>query len=179
MKEIPLTRGYVALVGDCDFERVSFGRKWQALVAHRTDDSVRVYAYRGVGQKKREYLHRMILNAPPSKQVDHKDGDGLNNVRSNLRLGNNRQNQMNKKPCLVRCGSPTSSRFKGVYQVNDSGRWCAGIRVKGKTVYLGVFAREEDAARAYDEMARKLFGRWARENSPLSKNKQKKDCRSG
>ena len=169
MKEIPLTRGYVALVDDEDYERVSTGRKWQALVLHRTDGSVKVYAHRGIDQKTREYLHRFILNAPSSKQVDHKDGDGLNNARANLRLCNNQQNQRNKKTCLVRCGRPTSSRFKGVSKVKKTDRWRADIRVDGKTIYLGTFPSEEEAAQAYDEIARKLFGRWNRKNNPWQK----------
>jgi hypothetical protein len=108
-------------------------------------------------------MHRQIMGvSDPAIKVDHRDGNGLNNCRLNLRLATNRQNVRNNRGRKRRLGP-----YKGVH---PSGRplkpWAAKITVDGKTVNLGRFTEPEQAARAYDAAARKHFGEFARLNLP-------------
>ena len=103
-------------------------------------------------------MHRYLLQANPGERVDHQDGNGLNNRRENIRKATSSQNGMN-----ARAQVGGSSKFKGVWRPT---RWRAEIRVNYKTIHLGSFATEEEAAHAYDEAARRLFGEFARVNFP-------------
>jgi len=146
MKEIPLTNGGVALVDDGDFH---FVMKWKW---RRTSKG---YVRANDGG---HLLHRIIMNAPDGKLVDHWDGNKLDNRRSNLRMCNNQQNIRNSKP---RSGT---SNFKGVSK--DGVRWIAKIKVDGVSIALGGYSAERDAALAYDRAALKHFGEFARLNFP-------------
>jgi AP2 domain len=92
--------------------------------------------------------------------IDHANGNGLDNQRTNLRPAGQRLNMANIRPQATR----KSSRFKGV-RLLPSGKWQARIRV-GQPVYLGVFGDEEAAARAYDAAARAAWGEFGRLNFP-------------
>lgn len=114
-------------------------------------------------------MHRLILGAGAKETVDHKDGDGLNNQRSNIRLCTVAQNVRNRrKSSLAR-----SSRFKGVayapskssgIRTRKRNPWEARIWVGGRNKSLGRYSTEEDAARAYDRAAIEHFGEFARTN---------------
>jgi len=91
--------------------------------------------------------------------VDHRNGDGLDNRRQNLRPANDSKNQMN-----ARMRSDNPSGFKGVCA--DRHRWMARIQLDGRRTYLGYFATPQEAARAYDAAAVELFGEYARPNFP-------------
>jgi hypothetical protein len=106
-----------------------------------------------------DFLHRIVLGTGRRVQVDHRNGDGLDNRRSNLRPCNHRQNQWNSSG--KRRGK---SRYKGV--VLTKWGWHAQIRCGDKRPYLGVFATEEEAARVYDAAARRLHGEFAKLNFP-------------
>jgi hypothetical protein len=102
-------------------------------------------------------MHRDILRLRSRrKKVDHKDHDGLNNQRRNIRSCTNRQNQQNRKP----------SRLKGFIFNRTNGNYNARIHVNGKMIYLGVGKTPEEAARIYDKAAVKYFGRFACPNFP-------------
>jgi hypothetical protein len=104
-------------------------------------------------------MHRAILEGAP--QVDHIDGDGLNNQRSNLRPATQAQNMANSRKY-----STNTSGFKGVGWHKAAKKWRADITFDYKTRYLGLFPTAEDAARAYDSAAKSLFGVFACLNFP-------------
>ncbi len=148
-----------AMVDDGDFEFLSQW-KWYGMPGKgrvRVYRSIRVE--RGAGGKKRNICtHREIMNPPPGLMVDHIDGDGLNNQRSNLRICTNAENSKN------RIQSRTSKRrFKGVRNTRGS-KFNARIKVDFKEIHLGHFDTEEEAALAYNAAAIKYFGAFAKLN---------------
>lgn len=148
-KELPLSQGKTAIVDDGDFELVNQA-KWYAKLEHRV-----YYAM----NRRLGFLHRFILNAPSDKQVDHINGDGLDNRRANLRLASGSQNQHNSK---IR--SDNSSGYKGVYWDKGLKQWRAQIKSNNQFTTLGHFSDAKDAARAYDAAAIKYHGEFARLN---------------
>lgn len=160
MAKIELTRGKVALIDDEDFARVSLYRwvamyrRWKAQGKWRT----RIYAvhyYKEGGKFKTLPLHRLILQAEAGFDVDHKNGNTLDNRRNNLRACTRSQNRANQR---LTCGT---SRYKGVSWKSNKRRWRATIRINGKGIHLGQFRSERDAALAYNKMAIKSFGEYA------------------
>ena len=107
-------------------------------------------------------LHREILNAPSHLLVDHRNSDGFDNLKYNLRLATRSQNQFNRR----KTKSKTSSRFVGVYYSTRKNRWMANIHLHRKRIWLGSFKSEIDAARAYDIAAIKYHGEFAKLNFP-------------
>lgn len=154
---IPLTRGKVTLVNDKDVAKLA-GWTWRA-VYRKGRNLWYAQGYRG-GLKTREdvYMHQLVAGAKRGKIVDHKDGDGLNNRRRNLRHCTVRQNVLGAG---VR---PHSSRYKGVYWSKRDRVWRAQIGVHRKIICLGNFRDEGDAGRAYNKAARKHYGEFARLN---------------
>ncbi len=106
------------------------------------------------------YLHREIVGAEPGVEVDHRDGDGLNNRRANLRVTTHRLNLANQRTQQ----RPKSSRFKGVSFYKRDGRWEASIKVDGRKRRLGCFDDEIEAAKAYNAAALAAWGEFARLN---------------
>ena len=159
MRAVPLTQGKVALVDDEDYERVMAEGAWHA--SRRGD---KWYAVKHLHRPQRGslYLHRFTVSAPPDKDVDHINGNSLDNQKANLRLCTMTQNQGNRGKDRDR----TTSHFKGVYRHTQCARWAAQIRINGKLKYLGLFVSEEEAARAYDQRAPEVFGPFARLNFP-------------
>ncbi|MFH1371916.1 MAG: HNH endonuclease [Planctomycetota bacterium] len=116
----------------------------------------------GKVKTKRVYLHRAIMRAPKRKLVDHRNGDGLDNRRANLRLATRSQNMMNR----AKIKSKTSSKYIGVSFDKGCKRWRAAIRVNYKQRHLGSFKDEIEAAKVYDAAARKYHKDFARLNFP-------------
>lgn len=157
--EVPLTKGKVAKI-DCA-DMLIIGRfRWSASLsdghwyARRSDwDGVRPGTLS---------MHRWILEAPAGMYVDHINGDGLDNRRSNLRLATPSQNNANRRGRV----SGVTSQFIGVCKRHR--RWHARIRRDGKMTRLGSFASAEDAARAYDAAVVELRGEFALTNFPTA-----------
>ncbi len=105
-------------------------------------------------------LHRIIMNAPAGLLVDHQNGNGLDNRRANLRLATHSQNLCNSRINKSNC----SSQFRGVSLFRRRGVWSARIKIRGKSIFLGYFDNEIDAAKAYDRAAIKYHGEFARLN---------------
>jgi hypothetical protein len=159
MKEIKLTRGQVALVDDEDFEELS-KYSWHAVWNKTGNKFYAQHNYRVKNKTKTLRMHRLILGlTDPKIQCDHKDGNGLNNQRENLRKATNRQNQMNQKKRL-NC----SSKYTGVSWSTEKRKWRSYIRIDDKYKYLGYFDDEIEAAKAYNEAAEKRSGEFANLN---------------
>ena len=104
------------------------------------------------------YMHRLIMSAPDDKSIDHRDGNGLNNRRDNLRFATQSQNMANRDKM-----SNNTSGFKGVFKIRN--KYKAQIKVNHKSIQGGrLFDNPVDAARRYNEMALKYFGEYARLN---------------
>ncbi len=153
MKQIRVgKKGHFALVDDADFELAST-LTWSL---HRSKRSYGEVLYATNGSRG---LHRLIMGDPPGLDVDHRDGDGLNNQRSNLRVATGSQNCRNSRKA-ANC----SSQFKGVSWTPTTERWLANIYADGRNLYLGSFRNEAEAALAYNVAARDCFGEFAHLN---------------
>jgi hypothetical protein len=156
-KRISLTRGKFAIVDDEDYEWLS---QWKWCYT-KTRGTSTGYAMRSItrnGKSKAILMHRFILSAPSHLQVDHADGNGLNNRRSNIRLATVSQQMANRN-------RPKNSRpFRGVRWVEEKKKWRAEITADGKVRHIGYFDDPILAALAYDKKAVKHFGEFARPN---------------
>lgn len=158
---IPLNQGKFALIDEADADLI-LGRQWFVQRVAQSDSLF--YAYTGSAKDgTRISMHRLITGAEPGVLVDHRNGDGLDNRRHNLRTCTHTQNMQNRK-----MHSNNRSGFKGVYQHRGKGsnRWYAQLRVDGRRIHIGAFPTPEDAARAYDEAALRHHGEFARLNFP-------------
>ena len=133
---------------------------WVAIETGCSRDDIRVRAG-GRGGGRRVKLARLIMGAGPSEFVDHINGDPLDNRRINLRLCSRAENARNR-----RAQKDGTSHFKGVWFVKRRSTWGAGISIDGQTRHIGYFANEADAAAAYDNAARRLYGEFAALNFP-------------
>jgi AP2 domain/HNH endonuclease len=137
---------YLTIIDAQDYPTVG-ALRWHHVHTGRTD-----YA-----KNQGTYLHRVIL--PGTALVDHKDHDGLNNTRSNLRPATHSENHANS-PLLTN----NTSGFKGVYWSKEKNKWQAQITIRGHRQNLGRYATPELAAEAYNKAASEAFGAHARLN---------------
>lgn len=152
-----------AQVDDEDFERCKEGPRWYAYLPKNKRS---FYAQRSIkirGKYHTQQLHRFILSMPVNQKLDHKDRNGLNCKRTNLRPCTDVQNQGNRSKEDKR---KTSSSFKGVSFYKPTKKWRSYIRVDKKLTFLGDFQFEIAAAKAYDTAAVTVFGDFARLNFP-------------
>jgi hypothetical protein len=127
------------------------GHRWYAHKDRNT-----FYAH--TDGKRTALMHRLLL--PDAVEVDHKDRNGLNNQRANLRPATSSQNAANRRKRKV----AVTSQYKGVDWYRRTGKYYARIMVNGKQHYLGSFTNQEDAARAYNAAAVEHFGKFAKLN---------------
>jgi hypothetical protein len=149
MKYLTLTNGKQAAVDDEDYQEV-IKHNWYCRKIGKAE-----YAATSINGKF-HYLHRFIIKPQAHEIIDHKNRDGLDNRRSNLRICSRSENNANS----IGKGGSKTSKYKGVYK-HAKGKWQAELRVKGVNHYLGLFINEEDAAKAYDNRAKELFGEFA------------------
>jgi hypothetical protein len=153
MIEIELSKGKVTIVDDdCPIEILH--EKWHYLK--------KGYAYRTKyinGKKYATYMHREIMGAPNKIQVDHINGDKLDNRKENLRLCTASENAMNKNKAIN-----NTSGFKGVYFQKATLKFMARISFNNKMLYLGLFESAKEAAITYNEAAVKYHGEFANLN---------------
>lgn len=153
MKSIPLTREKFALVDDEDYDYLC---KWKWQYQHNGTTG---YAIRSGWDGEHKFsirMHREIMKATDSDDIDHKDGNGLNNCKSNLRRATKQENTFNRRK-----RSGCSSKYKGVCFYKDRNKWGANIWINYKQICIGRFSSEVEAALAYNEKARELFGEFA------------------
>lgn len=165
MKTIPLMQDRVALVDECDYNYL-MQWKWFPVVS---GSKTKVYARRNRRLVNSVYerpqdgdgsfrMHKIIAwrMGLLTNQIDHYNGNGLDNRRANLRAATPSQNGANRGPQVN-----NTSGFKGVYWSVWASKWMASIRVNRKLIYLGYFDSPRDAARVYNEAALKHFGKFA------------------
>lgn len=152
--KIELTKGFWATIDVDDLHLVE-GKVWTATCNRHT-----TYAYRnerdGSGKVNSVLMHRLIAGAGPDNIVDHRDRNGLNNRRSNLRLCDYSENICNSK---LRADS--TSGYKGVSWHGARGRYRANIKIRGKNTFLGYFDDPEDAHDAYVRASKRLHKEFA------------------
>jgi len=160
--EIPLTQGCHAIV---DNENISLLNMHRWYTSSRASKGETRYAKRKE-KGKTVYMHREIMNAPAGIEIDHINGNGLDNRRVNLRVCTAAQNQQNSTK-RAHC----SSKFKGVALSKNQKKWTARICINGKKIWIGRYRSEFEAAEAYDKKAVELFGEFANINFPSQKTK--------
>ena len=161
---IQLSQGAVALVDSEDLRILDLHRWCLSFTLQRKRYARRCEKGRTI------YMHREIMNPPPHMEIDHINGDGLDNRKQNLRICTRSQNQRNSKKRIVK-----SSNFKGVCFDKTGNKWRARIYYEKKNNQIGQFDTDFEAAEAYDKKAIELFGEFARLNFPRAAGKQAKD----
>lgn len=151
---IALNRGFALVDADMFDELNAF--VWSV--------SGRKYAARGDGNQRTMSLHHAVLKVPSHVHIDHKNCNGHDCRKQNLRIADNSLNHAN----IGKMNRATSSKYKGVHFRRDRKRWSAEIKVMYRTLKLGCYATEHEAALAYDVAAVQHFGEFARTNFPSS-----------
>jgi len=157
MKQIELSKQgkykgkYFAIVDDENFNKLNQFR-WKVEQKNKKPNNVYAVAD---GMR----MHRIIINAPQGVDVDHKNGNGLDNRKKNLRLCTLTENQANSKK-----RKNTSSKYKGVHWNKNRNKWQVQISFQNKHFLIGRFTSEIEAAKIYDIKAKELFGEFARTN---------------
>jgi hypothetical protein len=159
----PLTNSGLAIVDAADWAAVGL-YKWRSVKRGRCFQKTYVET---TIDGKNVHLHRFLMGAQPGQVVDHINGDGLDNRRSNLRVCSQRENSRNRRGW----GRP----LKGAAIRKDTGRWRARIMVDGQEISLGCYGTEREALATYDIAAREHFGEFALLNgAPPSRTAPKK-----
>lgn len=145
-----------AIVDPEDYQRIAMD-DWQLYDNHNK----KYYAVR-IEDCKIVFMHRQIMGNPVGKVIDHRNREGLDNRKSNLRIATRSQNNCNRKQIQG------SSKYRGVCYVKSRKKWRVAISYNGTYKHLGFFENEEDAARAYDEAAKIYHGEFATLNFTLN-----------
>lgn len=148
-KKIPLTQNRFTIVDNEDYHKLI---KYNWCVSSG-------YATRGTNSNGHFKMHRVIMNAKNNEEIDHIDGNRLNNQKSNLRIVTRTQNQMNRK-----LQKNNKSGYKGVSWCSKSKKWLSQIRINTHTKFLGYFVNKNKAAVVYNEAAMKYFGEFCNIN---------------
>lgn len=150
MKKIKLTKNQFSIIDDGLFQYLN-KFKWSCQKGIK-------YAGRRLDNKI-VLLHRLIINAPKGLEVDHINGNGLDNRIENLRICTASENRKNHK--LLKTNK---SGFNGVSWSKQENKWVVCISLKNKTFHAGSFLDKNEAAKKYNELAKKHYGNFARLN---------------
>jgi len=151
-----------AIVDPYDYDRLR-RYKWRLNRSNRTYYAFRTVSRGPLFRPQVLWMHHTILPPPDGYLTDHRNHNGLDNRRSNLRIATYSENVQNAR----KTKSKTSSRYKGVDFVKATGKWRARICVAGYRIFLGSFDSELEAALAYDTAAKLYFGQFACLNFPM------------
>ena len=159
-RRIRMAQPKYAKVDPGDYKRLR-GYEWFAT-KKRNRFYVRRHVAGGKGKEKLIYLHQEIIDVPQGMVIDHINHDGMDNRKANLRPATHSQNM-----CHVRKRPGTKhSKYKGIYWKKRNRKWMAMIGFQKKRIHLGYFRSEIDAAKAYDQAARRYHKDFASLNFP-------------
>jgi hypothetical protein len=170
-REIPLNNNLSAIVDVEDYECL-IKWKWRAKKKKNTYYAYR-QSYRKGGGSRIVLMHRLILNAVEGVEVDHENGNGLDNRRLNLRIATTAENQHNQT--VLR--SDNTIGFKGVFKDKRRNKYHGQLQVGEKHLTFGSFDTPQEAADLYDEMAIKYFGEFACTNAKMRKIREEKGAK--
>jgi len=156
-----MTQPKYAKVDPADYKRLR-KYEWSAKKSHKS-----FYAFGRIADNKTEKaktkcMHREVIKVPDGMLIDHINHDSMDNRRANLRAATFSQNMRNRK----KRSDAKSSKYKGVCRFKGQRKWVARITFEKKRIYLGDFENEIDAAKAYDEAAKKYHKEFAVLNFP-------------
>jgi hypothetical protein len=160
-RRIQLTQGKYAIVDPDDFARLN-KQKWHAQISNSTFYAERTMRLQD-GKRVVIKMHRQILKVPDHMFVDHINHNGLDNRKANLRQATRAQNSRNRRKVQK---ANFHSKYKGLTWYKHEKRWAVRIMVDGKSKFLGYFDDEVEAAKAYDNAAKKYHREYALLNFP-------------
>jgi hypothetical protein len=155
-RRIPLTQGKIAIVDPEDYKHLK-KYKWYARKSRRTFYAVCYITKPKYLGRRNVYMHQLVIHVPAGMDCDHINHNGLDNRKANLRAATHTQNLWNRR----KFKPYAHSKYKGVDWARHTKRWRGRISVNGKRIHLGHFDSEIEAAKAYDEGAKKYFGEFA------------------
>lgn len=161
MKYIELTQSKQAIVDDGDFDRLN---KFKWFTQKTKWGCYAVRNIRNKYEKRKIYMHRLVIPCKKEQQIDHINHNGLDNRKENLRVCSNAENMRNSRK-QPNC----TSKYKGVSWKKSSRKWVVQIVKDRKKIYVGVYHNEIFAAGEYDKKAIELFGEFAELNFPITK----------
>jgi len=160
-RKIPLTRGKFAIVDPEDYPRIA-KYKWFLTKSPTSSYAARWQRLHAKGPRKKIWMHHQVIHIPKHMVCDHINRNSLDNRKANLRPATVSQNLCNRPKTRAK----TRSKYKGLEWDKTQRKWKARIQLNGRKIYLGSFADEIDAAKAYDKKARELFSEFACLNFP-------------
>ena len=152
MKEIKMTQNMVVVVDERDYEELS-KYKWRSDGKY----AIRISSLK-LGKRRKIYMHVQIMGKIEGLEIDHINGNKLDNRRENLRHVTTAQNQQNAR------GKGGTSKYRGVCWNVNAKKWLAQIRINGEANYIGIYFSEKDAALEYNKAAELAWGEYARLN---------------
>lgn len=159
MKKINLTQDKVTIVDDEDYVYL-IQWKWFYHIDKKSGRTGYAYANDRVNNKPISLrMHRLIMQPPIDMEVDHINGNGIDNRKMNLRICSHKDNSRN-----LRTKKINKSGYRGVFYDNERCKWTAQIKINYKSTFIGRYNSKEDAAIAYDMAAIKHFGDYANTN---------------
>jgi len=155
-RKIPLTQGEFAIVDPEDYPHLAKYR-WHLAKSPSGSYAARWHHPKHSKQRKKIWMHRQVISVPRGMVCDHKNRNGLDNRRANLRPATISQNLSNR----AKRRTKTRSKYKGLEWDRIQRKWKARIQINSRKIYLGSFASQIDAAKSYDKAARKYHKEFA------------------